>query len=59
MLEKYEMTPAQLMLNWVTYPESVITIPKAGKVSHVEENARAVDIRISRADYHALSRIFE
>ena len=59
MLEKYEMTPAQLMLNWVTYPESVITIPKAGKVSHAEENARAVDIRISQRDYDALSRIFE
>jgi len=59
MLEKYEMTPAQLMLNWVTYPEPVVTIPKAGRVSHVEENAAALNIRISLADYRALSRKFE
>ena len=43
MLTKYEMTPAQLMLNWVTYKEPVITIPKAGRVWHVEENARSID----------------
>jgi diketogulonate reductase-like aldo/keto reductase len=58
-LEKYDMTPAQLMLNWVTYPDSVVTIPKAGRVSHVEENATAVDVRISKTDYQALSRKFE
>jgi diketogulonate reductase-like aldo/keto reductase len=58
-LQKYEMTPAQLMLNWVTYPESVITIPKAGRTSHVVENAGAVDLRISPDDYKALSARFE
>jgi len=59
MLEKYDMTPGQLMLNWVTYPEPVVTIPKAGRVSHVEENANAVDVRISPSDYQALSKKFE
>ncbi len=59
MLEKYEMTAAQLMLNWVTYPEPVVTIPKAGQISHVEENATSVDIRISDKDYKILSRRFE
>ena len=59
MLAKYEMTPAQLMLNWVTYPDPVVAIPKAGRVSHVEENARSVDVRISQADYQALSKKFE
>jgi diketogulonate reductase-like aldo/keto reductase len=59
MLARYEMTPAQLMLNWVTYQEPVITIPKAGRVSHVEEDARSVDARISQADYEALSKKFE
>lgn len=58
-LEKYEMTPAQLMLNWVTYPEPVVAIPKAGQVSHIEENASSVDIRISENDYKILSRKFE
>jgi len=59
LLEKYELTPAQMMLNWVIRPEGVMTIPKAAKVSHVEENARAADILISQADYQALSKRFE
>ena len=58
-LAKYEMTPAQLMLNWVTYPDPVVAIPKAGRESHVEENARSVDVRISQSDYRALSKKFE
>jgi diketogulonate reductase-like aldo/keto reductase len=58
MLTKYEMTPAQLMLNWVTYKEPVITIAKSGRVSHVEENARSIDVRISQSDYDALSKKF-
>jgi diketogulonate reductase-like aldo/keto reductase len=59
LLDKYGMTPAQLMLNWVTYREAVVAIPKASKVEHVEENATAVDRRISADDYRALSRISE
>lgn len=58
-LEKYEMTPAQIMLNWVTYPEPVVAIPKAGQISHIEENASSVDIRMSENDYKILSRRFE
>ena len=42
LLDKYGMTPAQLMLNWVTYREAVVAIPKAANVEHVEENAAAV-----------------
>ncbi|MGA2663818.1 MAG: aldo/keto reductase [Nitrososphaerales archaeon] len=59
MLAKYEMTPAQLMLNWVTYRDPVVAIPKAGKAAHVEENARSVDMRLSQSDYNELSRRFE
>lgn len=59
LLEKYSMTPAQLMLNWVTYRNGVVAIPKAANVEHVEENAVAVRTRISADDYRALSRIFE
>jgi len=47
------------MLNWVIRPEGVVTIPKAARVSHVEENAKAADILISQADYQALSKRFE
>jgi diketogulonate reductase-like aldo/keto reductase len=58
LLDKYGMTPAQLMLNWVTYRDSVVAIPKASRVEHVKENAAAVDLRISGDDYRALSRLF-
>jgi diketogulonate reductase-like aldo/keto reductase len=57
LLDKYGMTVAQLMLNWVTYRDSVVAIPKASSASHVEEDASAVGKRISADDYRALSRM--
>ena len=59
LLDKYGMAPAQLMLNWVTYREQVVAIPKASKVEHVEMNAAAASARISGEDYRALSRTFD
>jgi diketogulonate reductase-like aldo/keto reductase len=59
LLDKYGMTPAQLMLNWVTYKAAVVAIPKASNIEHVEEDAAAVKTRISGDDYKTLSRIFE
>lgn len=58
LLDKYGLTSAQMMLNWVTYKDAVVAIPKASKVEHIEKNAAAVDKRISPDDYQALSRIF-
>jgi diketogulonate reductase-like aldo/keto reductase len=58
LLDKYGMTATQLMLNWVTYREAVVAIPKASKVEHVEQNAAAISTRISGDDYQTLSRIF-
>jgi diketogulonate reductase-like aldo/keto reductase len=55
-LAKYNMSPAQIMLNWVTYRESVTTIPKASKVKHVEENADSVLVRLLPEDYNLLSK---
>ena len=57
--DKYGMTSAQLMLNWVTYREAVVAIPKASNMKHVEEDAAALSARISGDDYKALSRIFD
>lgn len=59
MLQKYEMTPAQLMLNWVIRNEYVVAIPKAARVSHIEENAAAAEISLSQADYRTLTKRFE
>jgi diketogulonate reductase-like aldo/keto reductase len=59
LLTKYGLTAAQLMLNWVTYRDTVVAIPKASKAEHVEKNAVSVSTRISGDDYRALSRMFE
>lgn len=58
LLTKYEMTPPQIILNWVTYRDNVVTIPKASQIEHVEENAQSLDIRLSDDDYQALSKVF-
>jgi diketogulonate reductase-like aldo/keto reductase len=57
-LDKYGMTPAQLMLNWVTYNDAVLAIPKASNLKHVQENAEAVRSKISADDYNKLSKMF-
>ncbi len=57
-LAKYNMSPAQLMLNWVTYRESVLAIPKASKIKHVEDNADSIMVRLFAEDYELLSKKF-
>ena len=54
-LQKYGMTPAQAMLNWVTRDEAVVTIPKASSIEHQEENARSVNRRFAPEDYERMS----
>jgi aryl-alcohol dehydrogenase-like predicted oxidoreductase len=55
LLRKYRMTPAQAMLNWVTRNEQVVAIPKASKITHLEENASSVSIRFDREEYEQMS----
>ena len=54
-LRKYDMTPAQVMLNWVTRHEQVIAIPKAASIAHLEENAASVSVRFDSKDYDLIS----
>ena len=56
LLRKYKMTPAQAMLNWVTRHERVVAIPKAVDVSHLEENASAVSVRLTGSEYSRIAR---
>ena|SRR2546425_3268021 len=58
MLTKYNMTAAQLMLTWVVHKETVIAIPKAAQLKHLEENAEASNVRLSAVDYAQLLEIF-
>lgn len=58
LLDKYGLTPAQMMLNWATWRDGVVAIPKASSLEHVEENAGSCATRISAADYQSLSKAF-
>ena len=55
LLEKHRMTPAQMMLNWVTRHERVVAIPKAANIAHLEEDASSVSVRLSAAEYDQFS----
>ncbi len=54
-LQKYQLTPAQAMLNWVTRHEQVVAIPKSVDVGHLEENAASVSVRFDAAEYEEIS----
>jgi diketogulonate reductase-like aldo/keto reductase len=54
-LQKYKMTPAQVMLNWVTRNQQVVAIPKATNLSHLEENVSSVSKRFSASEYEQVS----
>ena len=54
-LDKYNLTLAQAALNWVTFNESVVAIPKSARREHTEENANAISVRLSPDDYRLMS----
>jgi diketogulonate reductase-like aldo/keto reductase len=51
-------TPAQIALAWVLHHDQVLTIPKAGRVAHVQENRAAADLHLSASDLAALDAAF-
>lgn len=51
-------TPAQVALAWVMRRNDVIAIPKAGSVTHVQENRAAADLDLSSDDLAALDAAF-
>ncbi len=55
---KRGITPAQLALAWLLHQDGVVVIPKAGKITHVDENAAALDIKLTAEDLAALDREF-
>lgn len=50
-IQKYGLTPAQAMLNWVTRSEQVVAIPKSVDPSHLEENASSITKRFDPSEY--------
>ena len=57
--EKYQVTPAQVALNWVihVHGDSIVTVVGATKVSHSEDNARAMRFSLAESDIAELDRI--
>ncbi len=56
--EGHHATPAQIALAWLLRQDGVIAIPKAGRVSHVENNYRALNVSLSDDELAALDRAF-
>ncbi len=56
---RYGKTAAQVALNWQIGLPPVVTIPKASKVKHVEENVGAMGWRLSREDWELISKHYE
>jgi diketogulonate reductase-like aldo/keto reductase len=52
------ITPAQMALAWLLAKDDVIVIPKSGNAARVEENAAAMDIKLSAAQLAELDNIF-
>jgi diketogulonate reductase-like aldo/keto reductase len=56
--EAYGATPRQVALAFLTRWPTLFVIPKASSPEHVEENARAGDVRLSEEDVGRLDRAF-
>jgi diketogulonate reductase-like aldo/keto reductase len=55
---RHDATPAQIALAWVLRQPGVIAIPKASDKQHVRDNARAIDIKLTKEDLDALDHEF-
>ena len=55
LVQKYGLTPAQVMLNWVTRHEQVVAIPKAATLGHVKENASSISVRFDPSEYEQIA----
>jgi diketogulonate reductase-like aldo/keto reductase len=56
--ERRDATPAQIAIAWVLRQPDVIAIPKASNKTHVHENAKAVEIRLTDQDFADIDREF-
>jgi diketogulonate reductase-like aldo/keto reductase len=56
--KRYDATPAQIALAWVLRQPGVIAIPKAGNEKHVHDNARSIEIELTKQDLADLDHEF-
>jgi len=55
---KYNVSIAQVALNWLISHLSVVVIPKATNPGHIKENASSADFELSNEDFEEISKIF-
>jgi diketogulonate reductase-like aldo/keto reductase len=55
---RHGVTPSQVALAWVLRHDDVIAIPKAAKPEHVQDNHRALALRLSKQDFMELDEAF-
>jgi diketogulonate reductase-like aldo/keto reductase len=56
--KRHNATPAQIALAWVLRQPGVIAIPKASSEKHVRDNARSIEIELTKEDLAELDREF-
>jgi len=55
---RYDATIRQVILAFLTRLDGTFTIPKASKLPHVEENAFALQLKLSSQDLNTIDRLF-
>ena len=55
---RHNATVAQIALAWTIRLPGILSIPKAGSVKHVQENARALSIELTKEELAQLDRAF-
>ena len=56
--KRHQTTPAQIALAWVLREPGVIAIPKSSNKTHVRENARSIEIQLTKQDLLDIDRAF-
>ena len=54
--KKYDKTPAQVALRWVTQQEKVVTIPKSTSEEHLEQNLDIFDFELTETEMAIVAR---
>jgi diketogulonate reductase-like aldo/keto reductase len=55
---RHDATTSQIALAWVLRQSGVIAIPKASQEKHVRDNARSIEIKLTKEDFADLDREF-
>ena len=55
---RHDVSPAQVALAWALRHDNVVAIPKAARLAHVRDNAKAADIVLTEEDLADIDRAF-